>query len=299
MMRALLLAGIILLAACKGGAPDPRTDDQPTSGHVTIVADQDLRAIIDAEQLVFEGLYPKATLDIRYLPEAEVLALTGTDSVRCTITYALPGADQAARLKERRVEARPVPVFVDGIALVVHPAHRFTGVSVDLVRELLGAEAPASAPMPVFVGTGSGVARSLMDSLALPSLRGQAIPTLEELIDRVAMDQTVIGLVPFNALADLDDPQVRAMRARVRLLPVATNTGAPGILPSQSTLADGQYPLRRIAYMVLTEGKSGLGTGFVSFVANHKGQRIILKRGVAPIKVPVREVEIVKPEEQR
>jgi phosphate transport system substrate-binding protein len=65
------------------------------------------------------------------------------------------------------------------------------------------------------------------------------------------------------------------------------------VLPSQSTLADGSYPLRREVYMILAEGKSGLGTGFVSFVANHKGQRIILKLGIAPHKVPAREVEIV------
>jgi phosphate transport system substrate-binding protein len=45
--------------------------------------------------------------------------------------------------------------------------------------------------------------------------------------------------------------------------------------------------------MLLTEGKSGLGTGFVSFVANHKGQRIILKLGVAPINVPPRNIQIV------
>jgi len=58
-------------------------------------------------------------------------------------------------------------------------------------------------------------------------------------------------------------------------------------------LADASYPLRRPVYMVLAEGKSGLGTGFVSFVANHKGQRIILKHGLAPHKVPPREIEIV------
>ncbi len=296
MMRLPFLIGVALLAACKGGAPDPRTDDQPTSGHVRLVADQDLRSIIDAEELVFEGLYPKATLDISYVPEAEALATMGSDSVRCTITFALPGADQAAALKERRVEARPVPAFIDGIAVVVHPDHAYTGVSKEQLRSLLDPAAPATAPLPLFVGSGSGVARSLIDSLGLTNLRGQALPTLGELIDRVATDPQVLGLVPFNAIADLDDPKVRAQRERIRILPVARETGGPGIVPNQSTLADGQYPLRRTAYMVLTEGKSGLGTGFVSFVANHKGQRIILKRGVAPIKVPAREVEVVPPQ---
>jgi phosphate transport system substrate-binding protein len=78
-------------------------------------------------------------------------------------------------------------------------------------------------------------------------------------------------------------------------LPIAHRSGEAPILPSQSSLADGSYPLRRTVNMVLTEGKSGLGTGFVSFVANHKGQRIILKLGVAPITVPPRNVEIVHP----
>jgi phosphate transport system substrate-binding protein len=67
----------------------------------------------------------------------------------------------------------------------------------------------------------------------------------------------------------------------------------PAFFPSQGTLADRSYPLRRQVVMVLAEGKSGLGTGFVSFVANHKGQRIILKLGLAPQKIPAREVEIV------
>jgi hypothetical protein len=38
--------------------------------------------------------------------------------------------------------------------------------------------------------------------------------------------------------------------------------------------------------MLVVENKSGLGTGFASFVAGHKGQRIILKRGLAPAHTP-------------
>ena len=77
------------------------------------------------------------------------------------------------------------------------------------------------------------------------------------------------------------------------LLAFSLSDSSSAVFPNQSTLADGSYPLRRPVYMVLCEGKSGLGTGFVSFVANHKGQRIILKHGIAPNKVPPREVEIV------
>ena len=80
---------------------------------------------------------------------------------------------------------------------------------------------------------------------------------------------------------------------RLKLLPVARTVETKAVLPSQGTIADESYPLRRRMNMILIEGKSGLGTGFVSFVANHKGQRIILKLGVAPITVPSRNIQMV------
>ncbi|HEX2617046.1 MAG TPA: hypothetical protein VHL57_05845, partial [Flavobacteriales bacterium] len=124
-------------------------------------------------------------------------------------------------------------------------------------------------------------------------LRAQALANVDSVVAAVARDPRCIGFLPFALISDLDDPHMRALREQVKLLTVSASDGSPAVLPNQSTLADGQYPLRRTVNMLLTEGRSGLGTGFVSFVANHKGQRIILKRGLAPIKVPAREVEIV------
>jgi phosphate transport system substrate-binding protein len=145
----------------------------------------------------------------------------------------------------------------------------------------------------LFAGTGSGVARLLADSLGITAMRARALADVPAVVDQVARDTRAIGLLPFEAISDLDNPAMKALRGQVRLLPIAPASGKPAVLPSQSSLADGTYPLRRTVTMVLTEGKSGLGTGFVSFVANHKGQRIILKLGVAPITVPPRNVEIV------
>ena len=113
------------------------------------------------------------------------------------------------------------------------------------------------------------------------------------MVARIEEDKRHIGFVSFAAMSDLDSPKMKALRDRVKILAISASDSAAAVLPNQSTLADGSYPLRRPVYMVLCEGKSGLGTGFVSFVANHKGQRIILKHGLAPNKVPPREIEIV------
>jgi phosphate transport system substrate-binding protein len=42
------------------------------------------------------------------------------------------------------------------------------------------------------------------------------------------------------------------------------------------------------------ESFSGLGSGFVSFVAGEKGQRIILKSGLVPATMPIRIIQTKK-----
>jgi phosphate transport system substrate-binding protein len=50
--------------------------------------------------------------------------------------------------------------------------------------------------------------------------------------------------------------------------------------------------LARELYIVNCQGFSGLGMGFASFVAGDIGQRIILKSGLLPYKVPPRKLSI-------
>jgi phosphate transport system substrate-binding protein len=314
----IVLCSLALLQAC-GDPRDPYTDDNPTSGHILILADEDLRAIVEEEEMVFESIYDKAQIDVRYLPEAELLKAMMNDSVRCVISTVLPGGDQQAYLDKRTIKPRPVAICTDGIAVVVNKGVSEADISMPRLVGLLQPLRPLGMDvitwekrqMPLVAGTGSGVIRALVDSLGdrglimsgmegtdgqapmnRPTVRASALNSIEEVIARVSQDPNVVGLLPFAAISDLDDPHVRQLRDQVRLIAVSGDSGQ-AVLPSQSTLADRSYPLRRTVYMVLTEGKSGLGTGFVSFVANHKGQRIILKKGLAPQKVPSREVEVV------
>ena len=299
-----------LLAAC-GDAPDPRTDDVPTKGHVLILADEDLRDLVEAEEFMFESIYDKAELDIRYLPEAELLKAVMNDSVRCWIGTVQPGGEQEAYYAKRNIKVHVVPIATDGIAVLADTAIELTRLSAGEVMHALtyprtfsaegwnltGQTRPLEGPRPWFPTTGSGVARSLVDSLvghvAEQRIVGVAAAGIDSLVRRVANDPSALGFASFCCLSDLDDPRMKALRQGVKLVAISASDSTAAVLPSQSTLADGSYPLRRPVYMVLAEGKSGLGTGFVSFVANHKGQRIILKHGIAPNKVPPREIEVV------
>jgi phosphate transport system substrate-binding protein len=266
--------------------------------------------LIEREETVFESIYTKAQLDIRYLPEADLIKAVMNDSVRCWAATVQPGGEQEAYYATRNVKAHVVPICTDAIAVVVNKSAPIDSISLVSLRNALFGTAPGKAEWSdlhgsdqsrtrplrlLFCQKGSGVARTLLDSLGgseFAHFRGEAIGTVGAVMGFCAADTNTIGFVPYSAISDLDDPAHQALRRDVRILPVSGGSGE-AFLPSQSTLADGSYPLRRPVYLILAEGKSGLGTGFVSFVANHKGQRIILKQGLAPNQVPSREVEIV------
>ncbi|MGV9013088.1 MAG: PstS family phosphate ABC transporter substrate-binding protein [Flavobacteriales bacterium] len=298
--------GLMGLSGCQFTEPDPRTDDTPTSGHILILADEDCRAVLDEEALVFRNIYADAVLDIRYMGEAELLKAMMNDSVRCVVTSVDPGGAQQAYFDKRRISAPIVPIYKAGIAVVVNrnsPLQRFDLLQIAaLLGETIDVPAASEFDKPttsdsltaLFAGAGSGVARLLVDSLHIGTLRARALADVNAVIAQVARDPGAVGFLPFEAISDLDNPAMLALQEQVRILPIAGAPGEVAVLPSQSSLANGTYPLKRTVNMVLTEGKSGLGTGFVSFVANHKGQRIILKLGVAPINVPPRDIQIVQ-----
>lgn len=286
-----LIAGILLLA-CQGKAPDPQRDDVPTKGDILIVADKDLERIIEAERFVFESIYAEATLRVRYLPETELRQAMRSDSVRVVFTATLPGAEEVDFFRSRSLYPDDVPILTDAVAVIRAKGATETVISVKAIRDALTGSGPTNVLVEDARG---GIVRTVIDSLLggqADGLRNMAVvPHLDSLIDRLNTNPEAIGLISFARISDLDDAECRAVREQVSLCSVVGSDGP--IMPNQSTLADGQYPLRRKLYAVLKEGKTGLGTGFVSFVAGHKGQRIILKSGLAPQTVPGREVELV------
>jgi phosphate transport system substrate-binding protein len=306
---AFVLAAALLLPACSGKAPDPYTDDKPTSGRVVLIADEGMRPLLERQELVFEGFYAKADVDIRYMNAAELMRALMDDTVRCAFGSVLPGGEQESWLKERQRVARIIPLCTDAVVVLANKQRALRAMDLPTLRSLLraGNSWPIWAALDgvsqervslVFDGAGSGVMRTLADSLFAGepvTFNGRTEPDVAAVVARVASDPNSLGLVPFASISDLDDPAMRALRDQVDQVALSPTADlATAVKPSQGTLADGRYPLRRKLYAVLTEPKSGLGTGFVSFVAGHKGQRIILKQGLAPQRVPARDVEIVQ-----
>src|SRR5690606_35278245 len=90
------------------------------------------------------------------------------------------------------------------------------------------------------------------------------------------------------------DEEINKLKETLRSLKVLNSSDNQYYLPTQSTIADGTYPLTRELYIIEAQGMSGLGKGISSFAASDKGQRIVLKSGLFPHKQPTREIIINK-----
>ena len=113
------------------------------------------------------------------------------------------------------------------------------------------------------------------------------------MIQFVAKNEGMIGVVGVNWLFQ-PSPEMETIVDKVKVLSVKSLVSEKYVIPSQENIAGGLYPLTRDIKMLNYQPFSGLGMGFASFVAGDIGQRIILKSGLVPVKIPSRNIKIRK-----
>jgi phosphate transport system substrate-binding protein len=116
-----------------------------------------------------------------------------------------------------------------------------------------------------------------------------------DVVDFVSANANTIGLIGVSWISDSRDPKSLTFLEKIKVAAISTEdvpTAKNAYQPFQAYIATGKYPLTRFLYMILSEPRPGLGSGFTSFVAGDKGQRIILKTGILPYLEPVRIVHV-------
>lgn len=299
---AALAAGISGLAAC-GGSDQP--EDTPTSGNINISVDESFRPIIESEVNTFEGIYKYAEIDDSYKPEGQVIQDLLNDSTKIAILSRDLTPEEKAVFDQQKRIPRVTKIAIDAVAFITNKENPDSLLTMEELRRIFSGEAtnwqqldeesPLGDITVVFDNNNSSTARYVRDSL----LAGNKLPqntfasdSHEALIDYVAQNKNAIGVIGVNWISDFDDSKAIGFLKRITVLGISENaepvTTGEYYQPYQAYIAQQAYPLRRNLYIISTEGRSGLGTGFASYVASDKGQRLILKSGLVPATMPVR-----------
>jgi phosphate transport system substrate-binding protein len=302
-----ILVLIILISGCKGINRDPYTDT-PTTGIISICVDETFKPIAQAELMVFSSFYPYAKITPRYVPENKAFDLLLTDSVRLIIASRPLQQKEKDVFIQKKLFPREIEIAKDAIALIVNPANNDTLLSnTDLFKVLTGdiSEWKQLNPLSelknievVFDNKNSGTVRYVIDSLCKGAILSKHLYALDsnlDVVNYVSHHINAMGFIGVSWISDQDDTTQMSFLRKIRVVALSKEERATpenSYQPYQAYIYNGSYPLTRSIFAINTEPRNGLATGFMTFVASDKGQRIILKAGILPAIAPVRLIKV-------
>lgn len=280
--------------------------DTPTTGQITVAIDESYQPVFDAAITVFDSIYTRAAIFPAYAPMQTIVEDLLTDSVQVVVLPRELNESELAYFKKRQFTPRITLIAKDGLALISHPSNQDSILTVEEVRQILTGEKKSwkdvqkntdkGAIQIVFDNNQSGTVAYAIDSIcrgqALSQQNAFAVKNSAEVVNYVASNPNAIGIIGVNWISDMDDPQAQDFLKKIKVIGISRAEGKEAFQPFQAYIATGQYPFIRNIYFINAQARSGLGMGFASFLANERGQRIVLKSGLLPATQPIRLVRM-------
>lgn len=303
-----LLPLCLLLSACRrgnGGAPT----DTPTTGEITIAADESFRPLVEAQVDVFQSDYKYTTITPVWRPENEAIRDLLEGKVRLVIvSRELTEAEKDVLRQQKLIPKNPLKVAVDGVGLIVNKQNPDSMLTMDQLRSIFSGQIKTWSDLGgagsnqditiVFDNNNSSNLNFILERFSLDDLQHLnvfATESNEQVLAYVENNANALGVIGTNWISDSEDPSQQKFKSSVSVVAIADTpnpSSSDYYQPYQAYLALEQYPLRRDVLIITREARAGLGSGFMSHVASDRGQRIILKSGLLPATMPVRLVGI-------
>jgi phosphate transport system substrate-binding protein len=306
-VNGLVILPLVWAVSCKSYNEKQLSKETSTRGDIKIAVDESYKLLADSQIATFTSLYRYAHVTSINTSEDSVLSLFLADSVRLMITSRKLSANEEAYLKDKLVNPRTTQIAWDGIAFLVNKANPDSFIRYTDLKEILGNSTdswkkinPSSklgGIKVVFDNQGSGNVRYIMQKFNISTLPPYCYAAYSNpsVIDYVEKNPGALGIISVNWISDPDDSITHAFLKRVKVLGITSEFYSEGdeyYTPHPAYIADKSYPFIREIYAISRETFTGLGSGFIQFVAGDQGQRIVLKSGMVPATMPVRLIHI-------
>ncbi|PWA05721.1 phosphate ABC transporter substrate-binding protein [Flavobacterium laiguense] len=264
-------------------------------GTTTIFVDETITPIVEDEIMVFESKYD-AKINLISKSESEVLNSLFDKKVGIAVLSRNLTKKELNIFEQRKVFPKITKFATDAIAFVSNRNSKDTIIALKDVISFMKGNRDSSIKGLVFDNPNSSTV-NYMNNLAgiskLPEKDIFSFNTNNEVVKFVSENDGMIGVVGVNWLSQ-PNPSMNEIIKNTNVLNVKGIDGKGFYAPSQNNLAEGTYPMARDLFIINCQGYSGLGMGFASFVAGDIGQRIVLKSGLLPVKVPTRKLNIIR-----
>ena len=289
----LIVAFCVLFLAISCNKSADATQETILKGNATLLVDATLMPVMEDQVQIFESRY-EATIKMNVQSETEVIQSLVKDTSSIAVLSRKLNTDEMKIFANRKIIPKTTPFAIDAVALITNKNSNDTLVDIRDVIDFMNGKSSPKIKGLVFDNPNSSTVRYMNTLAGLTSIPQKGVfsfGTNNEVIKFVTQNEGMIGIVGLNWLTQ-PRPEMQPFVDKVAVLSVKGNNQNDFYAPDQNNIAEGKYSLSRELYIVNCQGFSGLGMGFASFVAGDIGQRIILKSGLMPYKVPPRKLSI-------
>ncbi len=284
---ALLCTSIIV--SCTESKKDNKETDTPTSGHLVLSVDETFRPVIEEEIKVYKSNFPKADISAAYKPEAQAIKDFLEGKTKLIIVSRTLSEEENNYCLAKKIVPSSLALAKDAVALVVNKNSKDTLFSKTQLQGILSGNYSKKYQV-VFDNEGSSTLRYMKDSL----LKGQnlakeiyAAKSNEAVIQYVQQNPNAIGFVGLSYISDTMDSTLENFNTDIKVAAIYNDSLGQFYQPYQADIALKHYPLVRKMYYIKNETYQGIATGFSNFMAFDKGQLILGKERLVPMRMSI------------
>ena len=300
----------IFLFSCSDQRKITRTDT-PTSGIAEIAVDECFAPVIQEQVDVFGALNHEALVIPIFTSENEAFNLFMKDSLRVIIATRQLTANETQIIKERKQAPRTQRLAIDGIALIVNKENMDTLITVSDIKKIMtgkikdwkeiNPKSKLGEISVVFDSPNSSTVRFIKDSIcggeplsqnvkarsadSVKNVNLQERTPNQQVIDYVASTPNALGIIGVNWISNPSDTTNLSFINKINVMAVSRAeeaTDRNSYQPFAAYIGLEKYPLSRSLYIIISDVRGGLPSGFVNFAAGERGQRIVYKAGLYP-----------------
>lgn len=269
----------MFICSCANNDKKVVVSDSATSGAFELIADENLKPVIDSLVTGFNTQTPNAKVTVRYVSSVEALDALLSSKARLVIIGRPMTTNERKLLDSAHIDLPEFDIALNSIAVITSSQNTSPSVSFDRLRQI----ATGKSEIPYYSTTHLSTTETVFDSIFF--LKGKFLlgnlkryQTTDSVISSVRANISSIGLVSSSwahYLRSTGD-------TTIKVLSITTEKSDKPIILHPAYLYQGLYPLVSRVCGYTFEVPNSIPRGFLAYVMSPDGQRVFLNYDVLP-----------------
>jgi phosphate transport system substrate-binding protein len=282
--------------------------NSPTTGDLNIICDESVSSVIQKQKQEFEKGYPKARLNIKLGTTNYAIGSLLNHDVECIVSTRELDSAETDFLIRHDIKVYSQKLALDGIAFIVNAKNPVDELNLNQLRDLLigkikvWKDVTDTIMFPrgikdvhiVIDGRKSGNYYLLRNQVtnyehltaSVVIIPGDSVVSSSiRILDFIATHEDAIGYISTSWLGT--NPNFLTFSKQLKVLRLSDSDYHKAVAPIQGYVYRGDYPLRRMIYIMHRQKFIGLAAGFTAYLAGNEGQRLFLNSNTVPAMNPI------------